>query len=140
VVSRLQGHLTLCDFPTTFCIAPVAESFLRLRRASKIKPLGLHIYLVCGFAFLLFLVAPKTVFAGPLFRTDDPDPVPWHHCEAYLFSTLDRSFGVSSWALPAFEFNIGAAPNLQILFIAKRTGYQPVPFHSRLHPNHSKQH
>jgi hypothetical protein len=74
-------------------------------------------YLVGGFVLLLLLFDPKAIFAGPPFRTDDPEPVPWHHYEAYLFSTVDRAFGMSSWALPAFEFNMGAAPNLQIHLI-----------------------
>ena len=65
----------------------------------------------------LLLFAPMNLYAGPPFRTDDPDPVPWRHYEAYLFSTLDRSSGLNSWAVPAFEFNIGAAPNLQIHLI-----------------------
>ena len=67
----------------------------------------------CLLFLLLFFVAKRMV-AGPPFRTDDPDPVPWHHYEAYLFTTVDRAFGLSSWTLPGFEFNIGAAPNLQL--------------------------
>ena len=67
--------------------------------------------------FLLLFIAGDIAFAGPPFRTDDPEPVPWHHYEAYLFATVDRAFGTNSWALPAFEFNIGAAPNLQIHLI-----------------------
>ncbi len=67
--------------------------------------------------FLLLFLGSKTMFAGPPFRTDDPEPVPWHHFEAYLFSTVDRFHGMSSWANPAFEFNVGAAPNLQLHLI-----------------------
>jgi hypothetical protein len=63
------------------------------------------------------------MFAGPPFRTDDPEPVPWRHYEAYVFSTVDPTSGVSSRALPAFEFNIGAAPNLQIHVVAPGAGY-----------------
>ncbi len=62
----------------------------------------------------LLLFAVGDLHAGPPFRTDDPEPVPWRHYEAYVFSTLDRASGESLWQLPAFEFNIGAAPNLQI--------------------------
>ena len=67
-----------------------------------------------GCLFLLIILGSTPVFAGPPFRTDDPEPVPWHHYEAYLFSTVDRGLGLSSWALPAVEFNMGAAPNLQL--------------------------
>jgi hypothetical protein len=57
-------------------------------------------------------------FAGPPFFTDDPEPVPFHHYEFYTFSTLDRSGGVYRAAIPAFEFNAGAAPNLQLHIVA----------------------
>ncbi len=63
---------------------------------------------------LVMLSICPSAFAGPPFRTDDPEPVAWHHYEAYLFSTYDRVPGSRSLALPAFEFNIGAAPNLQL--------------------------
>ncbi len=56
----------------------------------------------------------QNAFAGPPFRTDDPEPVPWRHYEAYLFSTYDSVPGSRSLVLPAFEFNVGAAPNLQV--------------------------
>ncbi len=63
--------------------------------------------------FLLVLAAPLAV-AGPPFQTDDPEPVPFHHYEAYLFSTWDHSGSGTFTQVPAFEFNIGAAPNLQL--------------------------
>ncbi len=63
---------------------------------------------------LLFGCLCRPAFGGPPFRTDDPDPVPWRHYEAYVFSTYDRAPGSNSWLLPAFEFNVGAAPNLQV--------------------------
>jgi hypothetical protein len=56
-------------------------------------------------------------FAGPPFLTDDPEPVPFRHYEFYAFSTLDRAVGVYGTAIPAFEFNVGAAPNLQLHII-----------------------
>ena len=81
------------------------------------KPLRMKRKMPPRFTILLLFFLSKNVFAGPPFRTDDPDPVPWHHYEAYLFSVVDRAFGANSWALPAFEFNIGAAPNLQLHLI-----------------------
>ena len=61
-------------------------------------------------------------FAGPPFLTDDPEPVELHHYEFYTFATLDRladsgSVAYSAFA-PAFEFNAGVAPNLQLHIIA----------------------
>ena len=66
---------------------------------------------------LLALVAILTgrfVLAGPPFLTDDPEPVDYHHWEAYLFTTYDRSLDATDIQGPALEFNVGAAPNLQI--------------------------
>jgi hypothetical protein len=65
------------------------------------------------------LCASATALAGPPFQTDDPDPVPLHHYEAYLF-TLSDTTSTTGTALsaPAVEFNWGAAPNLQLHIIA----------------------
>jgi Putative MetA-pathway of phenol degradation len=65
-------------------------------------------------ALLLSLILSPRAQAGPPFQTDDPEPVPWHHYEAYVFSTVNRGGGATSWMLPAVEFNVGAAPNLQL--------------------------
>jgi hypothetical protein len=54
------------------------------------------------------------VAAGPPFQTDDPEPVPFHHYEAYAFGTLDHAGGSTFQQVPAFEFNVGAAPDLQL--------------------------
>jgi hypothetical protein len=52
--------------------------------------------------------------AGPPFQTDDPEPVPYRHYEFYSFSTLDRGADGSVMQIPAVEYNLGAAPNLQL--------------------------
>ncbi len=59
-----------------------------------------------------------SALAGPPFFTDDPEPVPFGRYEFYTFSTLDRSVGSYAAAFPAFEFNVGAAPNLQLHVLA----------------------
>jgi len=63
---------------------------------------------------VFLLTAAPLAFAGPPFQTDDPEPVPFHHYEAYLFSTWDHSSAATFTQGPAFEFNMGAAPNLQL--------------------------
>jgi len=63
---------------------------------------------------LWICLAATCAHAGPPFFTDDPDPVPFRHYEFYTFSTLDRAFDSYGAAVPAFEFNPGAAPNLQL--------------------------
>jgi hypothetical protein len=60
------------------------------------------------------LLAARPVAAGPPFQTDDPEPVPLHHYEAYAFGVFDHAEGSTFLQAPAFEFNVGAAPELQL--------------------------
>ena len=66
---------------------------------------------------LATFVAATPAFAGPPFQTDDPEPVEYHHYEAYAFGTFDHSSASTFSELPAAEFNVGAAPNLQLHII-----------------------
>ncbi len=68
-------------------------------------------FLVAG---VLTVASATAASAGPPFLTDDPEPVKWRHFEAYLFGTANRGPGGSAFAVPAFELNVGAAPNLQL--------------------------
>jgi hypothetical protein len=66
---------------------------------------------------LLFLCAfsfSSAAHAGPPFLTDDPQPLEFRHYEAYVFGTTDHTSGSTFAAVPAFEFNAGAAPNLHL--------------------------
>ena len=75
-------------------------------------------HLSCSVLFLVIVTTvPATVFAGPPFLTDDPEPVPFKHWEAYLFSTVDATRKSTNGTGPAFEFNVGALPNLQVHLI-----------------------
>ncbi|MGA2963662.1 MAG: transporter [Candidatus Korobacteraceae bacterium] len=67
--------------------------------------------------FLLLVFSCTSAVAGPPFQTDDPEPVEYHHYEAYAFGTFDRASGSTLSELPAAEFNMGAAPNLQLHII-----------------------
>jgi hypothetical protein len=80
---------------------------LDLRGANLIRR-GLFLLCLCG------CILVSQAHAGPPFQTDDPVPVDLRHYEAYLFGTFDHSGGSTSAQLPAFEFNVGAAPNLQL--------------------------
>jgi Putative MetA-pathway of phenol degradation len=68
-------------------------------------------------AFFLLALASTSAFAGPPFQTDDPEPVAFRHYEAYGFSIVDHGSGSTFSQLPAFEFNYGAAPNVQLHII-----------------------
>ena len=71
---------------------------------------------LCFFVLFLAIISAfiETAFAGPPFLTDDPEPVPFKHWEAYLFSTVDDKHKQTDATGPAFEFNVGALPNLQV--------------------------
>ena len=65
--------------------------------------------------FLLILTAPRLhAQAGPPFQTDDPTPVDYGHYEFYVFGSADGTPVEMDSAGPAFEFNWGAVPNIQL--------------------------
>jgi hypothetical protein len=63
---------------------------------------------------LLAAAAPKLFAQGPPFQTDDPVPVDFGHYEFYIFGGMDGTPVAIGSAGPAFEFNWGALPRLQI--------------------------
>lgn len=66
-------------------------------------------------ACLLFLlVAPRAWAQGPPFQTDDPVPVDLHHYEFYAFGSTDGTPVETDSTAPAFEFNWGAIPRVQL--------------------------
>ena len=52
--------------------------------------------------------------AGPPFQTDDPTPVDLGHYEFYIFGGVDGTPVELDSTGPAFEFNWGAIPNIQL--------------------------
>jgi hypothetical protein len=66
---------------------------------------------------LLILLTGKQLRAGPPFQTDDPAPVDFRHFEFYQFSTVSSTPVETDPTGPAFEFNWGAVPNLQLHII-----------------------
>jgi hypothetical protein len=65
---------------------------------------------------LLLTMAATRVLAqaGPPFQTDDPTPVDLGHYEAYVFGTVDGTPAELDPVGPAFEFNWGAIPRVQL--------------------------
>jgi hypothetical protein len=82
---------------------------------------------------LLFLIGGRLWAQGPPYQTDDPVPVDLHHYEFYIFGGTDSTPVVATSAGPAFEFNWGALPRVQIHAILpwgesaplNRPAYQP---------------
>jgi hypothetical protein len=66
------------------------------------------------FLFLLLSASGLWAQAGPPFQTDDPTPVDYGHYEAYIFGTVDGTPAELDSVGPAFEFNWGAIPSIQL--------------------------
>ncbi len=64
--------------------------------------------LVCQFT------AGRLWAQGPPYQTDDPVPVDFGHYEFYIFGGVDGTPVVIGAAGPAFEFNWGAMPRVQL--------------------------
>src|ERR1700724_3248160 len=66
--------------------------------------------------FLLLILAASRLWAqaGPPFQTDDPTPVDYGHYEFYVFGTADGTPVEMDSTGPAFEFNWGAVPRIQL--------------------------
>ena len=67
---------------------------------------------------LLFYSAVPNAFAGPPFRTDDPQPVDYRHWEFYIASEQQFEKDATTATLPHFEINYGVVPDVQIHFVA----------------------
>ena len=60
-------------------------------------------------------LGPASLHAqGPPFQTDDPVPVDFHNYEFYIFGTVSGTPVEIDTTGPAFEFNWGALPRLQL--------------------------
>ena len=63
---------------------------------------------------ILVLAAPKVWAQGPPYQTGDPVPVDYQHYEAYIFGGADGTPVEMDTLGPAFEFNWGALPRVQL--------------------------
>ena len=71
-----------------------------------IEVMGKVMYRYRAAALAGLLLTSLCAWAGPPFRTDDPEPLPYRHGEAYLFSAGTRSAqGTTLAAAPGVEFN-----------------------------------
>lgn len=76
--------------------------------------------------FLLMIFAvPKVWAQGPPYQTDDPTPVDYKHYEAYVFGGVSGTPVAYGTLGPAFEFNWGAIPRVQLHVILPFGGSFP---------------
>jgi hypothetical protein len=69
-------------------------------------------------ACLLCTLVPTATFAGPPFRTDDPEPVEYKHWEVYVASQGSSEQNETSRTAPHIEVNYGILPNVQLHLLA----------------------
>lgn len=62
----------------------------------------------------MLLLAASAWAQGPPYQTDDPVPVDLHHYEFYIFGSADGTPVEVDSQGPAFEFNWGAIPRVQL--------------------------
>ena len=74
---------------------------------------------------LLLLAASRLWAQGPPYQTDDPVPVDLHHYEFYTFGAVDGTPAEIDSIGPAFEFNWGAIPRVQLHAILSWGGIFP---------------
>jgi hypothetical protein len=79
------------------------------------------VLLVSGLA-----ACPSIRAQGPPFQVDDPVPVDFKHYEFYIFGSADGTPAEMDYAGPAFEFNWGAVPRVQIHGILPFGGIRPL--------------
>jgi Putative MetA-pathway of phenol degradation len=67
--------------------------------------------------FILVLCLGES-WAGPPFRTDDPEPVDYNHGEFYLATQFEKDKDATSGTAPHIELNFGIMPDVMLhLFI-----------------------
>ncbi len=78
--------------------------------------------------FVITTLIPSIALAqaGPPYQTDDPVPVDYGHYEFYVFGSAAGIPGEFDWLGPAFEFNWGALPRLQLHVIVPFGGIHPT--------------
>ncbi len=64
------------------------------------------------------IVAAVNAFAGPPFKTDDPQPVDFLHWEFYVASQQQFDRYQTNATAPHFEINYGVVPNMQLHLVA----------------------
>lgn len=67
-----------------------------------------------GLIFLLILFNVHSIYSGPPFDTDDPEPVSFKHWEYYISSVNTRQADIWFGTAPHIELNYGLIQNVQV--------------------------
>jgi hypothetical protein len=65
-------------------------------------------------ALCIFYLGLGQSWAGPPFRTDDPEPVDFKHGEFYAATQYEKDKDATSGTCPHFEFNYGVLPDVML--------------------------
>jgi hypothetical protein len=79
------------------------------------------------FLFVILLIIPAIVNAGPPYDTDDPEPVDFQHWELYCSSIGTVTADVNLGTAPHVEVNYGALPDVQLHVITPLSFYSAKP-------------
>jgi hypothetical protein len=77
------------------------------------------------FTLLVCCYTPVPIFAGPPFRTDDPEPVDYHHWELYGASQITSDQNGVFGTAPHVEINFGVFHEAQLHMIIPLTFNHP---------------
>ncbi len=95
------------------------RAFMQYVWRSTLFPLVVFLANSIVAGLLLFLVLrPGDSWAGPPFRTDDPEPVDFKHGELYLAAQYEEDREATSGTAPHVEFNYGIMPDIMVHLIA----------------------
>jgi len=75
--------------------------------------------------FLALCASTRAFAQGPPFQVDDPVPVDFKHYEFYIFGITDGTPLETDYSGPAFEFNWGAVPRVQLHAVLPFGGIHP---------------
>ena len=70
------------------------------------------LFLVSIILLVVTLFMPASSWAGPPFRTDDPEPVEYHHWEIYTFSQATYTKDDTAGVLAGLDMNYGILPEM----------------------------
>lgn len=102
----------------------MASSLVRILLPIKNRLTQMKVFRVT-LLLLLCLGGMKLWAQGPPFQVDDPVPVDFKHYEFYIFGSTDGTPAETDYAGPAFEFNWGAVPRVQLHAILPWGGIYP---------------